>query len=52
MMGPKIYSKALGFKYTMRIKTSEQVKIIIFYKSAIDSNTFLFNPIVLKIGHS
>ena len=29
----------------------KQVKVIIFYKSAMDSNTFLFDPIVPKIGH-
>ena len=30
----------------------EQVKVIIFYKSAMDLNTFLFDPTKLKIVHS
>ena len=30
----------------------EQVKVVLLYKSAKDSNKFLFEPTVLKIGHS
>ena len=30
----------------------EQVKVIIIYESVMDSNTFLFEPNVPKIGHS
>ena len=33
-------------------KKNEQVRIIISYKSAMDSNTFLFYPTDPKIGHS
>ena len=29
-----------------------QVKVIIFYKHVIESNTFLFGPTDMKIGHS
>ena len=30
----------------------EQLKVIILYKSMMDSNIFLFYPTELKIGHS
>ena len=30
----------------------KQVKVFILHKSTMDSNTFLFDPTVLKIGHS
>ena len=31
---------------------SEQVKLVLLYKSVMDSNTFLFEPTVPKTGHS
>ena len=30
----------------------EQVKVVLLFKSAMDSNKFLFNPTVREIGHS
>ena len=30
----------------------DQVKVVLLYQSVIESNTFLFDPTVPKIGHS
>ena len=30
----------------------DQVKVVLLYQSVIESNTFLFDPAVPKLGHS
>ena len=55
-MGPRTLriTRALFSSTKSRIydkEKLEKVKVILFYKLAMDSNTFLFEPIVPKIGH-